>query len=236
MRFLSMLLLVLLAASTGVQAQTRPPETLVERWVASQERAARRAGDVRCREESLRRIDSPKGAREIHTVSRLHSRAGTPHLDRDIEHVAVNGRAVPAEEQGRIVRYLRHGRSGAGSLTDMLTLFGPLMRPLVPEELPRADPLAGGSMRADLLGSPGGGVERLTLWFDARSERLLQSRLRVRHDPDAAPIVVETHYRRVRGLDLPERRSVEGTMQVRRRSRSFTLLYKQTLTYECRVE
>ncbi len=226
-RLLFCFLLLPLAALAG---QAQPTDEVVARWQAGQERAARRVSAITCVEESNRRLDGPSGTREILTVSRLHMGLGEEHLKRELLRVEMNGRPVPEREQHRVVRYLQHGRRDGAALADVL--YAPaLLAALRPEGVPRPDALADGALRLDLLAPPPHPVERVTLWFTPRGDRLVRSRLLARHRPDDAPLVVETEYRRRGGLDVPHHRHVEGSVLVRKRSRTFTMLYDQQIAY-----
>lgn len=236
-----MLLLVALPGAAGAVQQSsreaRPAAEqqrsaeLVSRWQARQNRGVARLGTVRCIEESTRRMDSPHGAREIRIVARLRTHLGRAGVEREIERMEVNGRSIPEDEQHRVLRYLRHKRASDASPEESLLLPAGLLGELQPSSAPRPDPLVRDALRVDLMGAPEDRVERLTLWFEPRTDRLVQSRMLSRPEPNDAPLVVETEYRQWRGVDVPVHRHVEGTMQLRRRSRAFTMLYEQTIAY-----
>ncbi|MDX1548811.1 MAG: hypothetical protein R3247_17565, partial [Rhodothermales bacterium] len=46
------------------------------------------------------------------------------------------------------------------------------------------------------------------------------------------PLVVVTEYARVEGLDVPRRRRLEGSTQMKRRLRTYTVLYSYQARYD----
>lgn len=228
MRLSSFFALFLMVALPVSGQQAGDP---VARWHESQVQAARRIGAVTCTERSERRLDGPQGAKEIHTVVRVRALPGQPNADRDVTAVEMNGREVPDDQRRRVMRYIPHGRQERERVSDML--FAPMV--FVPdlrrEGAARPDPAQDGAWRVDLLGRDDHPVERLTLWFTDRGDRLVRSRLLARQGAEAPPFVIETAYRRRSGLDVPDTRHIEGSMVVRKRSRTYTVLYEQQTAY-----
>lgn len=74
-------------------------------------------------------------------------------------------------------------------------------------------------------------LERATLWFDVTQGHLYQSRLLVRRRAALPPFIITTTYTRHQGMDVPVARHIEGTVQTRRRGRTFTTLIDYRAQY-----
>ena len=74
-------------------------------------------------------------------------------------------------------------------------------------------------------------VERITLWFTQQGQRLHRSRILVQPRNGQPPILLTTDYTRLEGLDVPANRRIEGTVQTKRRMRTFTMLFVYTAAY-----
>ena len=223
-----------LAASLGgpVAAQNVPrPETLVQAWAASQGPRADALGRVELVEHGEWMIDGPFRLRRTAVVSRVAGGRGTDGWQREPVEVTVDGQPVPlarwqelderrrellgapAERAARAVVIL-HDALGQLEPAGETVLDGRAWRvELVPRD--RREPL-----------------ERYTLWFDRQQGHLLRSRAIARARRTDRPLVVVTEYARVEGLDVPRRRHIEGSTQMKRRLRTYTILFAYEARYE----
>lgn len=218
-RCLFLLLLVLPASLVRAQDDA----SFYVRWAESQRQTARRYATISFVEESVRRYDGPQGERRIRLISRFSGPLGAEKdWQRAIERVEVNGRPVPPGETWRGQRFLSRHRD-----ENLVLPLSILVRDLRVEGRLDAD---GNLVRIDLMAEAQAQIERATLWFDRA--RLVRSRVVMRPRREAeAPLVVETEYHRVHGLDVPLRRHSEGMVRLERRGRPYTMLYAQEAEY-----
>lgn len=226
---LALLLLVLPAA-----AQEAPrPEALLRGWLTSQDAMASNLARVALREEATWTLDGPFGVRRLRTEAEVEGGEGDESWHRRVLAVEVNGRRVPRErwrqaEQQRRRMIDPHAESAARAVVQIHQL----LRKLQPAGVVVRDEIDGRrAWRLELVprrrrDAP----ERVTLWFDRTAGHLARSRIVVQTRRSATPFIVMTEYHRVEGLDVPRRRHIEGTTQMRRRLRTYTLLF----TYEAR--
>lgn len=231
---LSCLLGVLLVAPVMAQAPPRPG-ALIDRWLDAQRRRGGDIDQIQVRERARWVFDGPTGTRETRAESIAHADRGRLRWDREPLHVKVDSRPVPPGRWRRLERrYHMLVGPPAADAARMVTH--------VPWMLPRLRPV--GTARPDVVdGRPTWRVdavpqnappfiERYTLWFDERDDRLHRTRALLHGPPGDAPIVVTTDYDRVEGLDVPRHRHIEGVARARRRVRTFTVLYQYDALYD----
>ncbi len=254
------LFFVLLMCAGPAFAQPAP-EALVRTWISEQVEAAADLAHAAVTERAVRAADSPFGSRRVESETHLSGTPGQPETwTRDLRALRTNGRPVPPAQRERLERRHRGrltppgtppGRGGSapdprkrrpGSFVlpgeEALLTPAPLPLHLVRRLRPTAPPAAAEAdgvpaWRLDAVTRTSGTVlDRATLWFERAGGRLLRSRLVLRPPRMSGPVVVTTEYARIEGLDVPRRRRAEGAMQMRRRLRTFTVLYTLDATYE----
>lgn len=234
-RLLPLILLVFLPALAPGQSPEEEPERLVGDWLRAQERAGMRLVRLAFIEHAEHEVDSPRGVRRTRTEVRFVTDVGSDRTTQEVLRAVVDGKPVPPEEiekweQRRAYMLKPYLQAADWLLAPPQKLFRHV-RPvsgLLPEMLDGQR-----ALRLDLAApeqeSP---LERLTAWFSADRSRLLRTRLLYRPKPDAPPMQVITDYARREGMDLPTRRLTEGTMQYKRRTRTYTVLVNVNARYE----
>lgn len=234
LRSLFLLLTLLLAAAPAAAQEGVRPAPLVRAWAEAQRSAAAPVQAVTLVEEARWTLDGPQIRQRVEAAFDVEVQLRPPRWDRRLRQAVVNGRPAPPPQWERLERRRRD-------------LMGPRTEPLLqsPSVLFRLlegmEP-AGAALPEAVDGRPAwrvelvprgrpGPVERMTLWLHRDASALLRSRLFVHTERPGAPFVVETAYARFEGLDLPVRRRVEGTVEMQRRLRTFTLLYRYDATY-----
>ena len=227
---------VLLALAVPARAQEAPrPETLVRAWAASQGAHADEIEGVTLREHSEWTIDGPFRLRRTRLVADVHGERDGEGWARDPVEVAIDGRPVPLE---RWQQWERQRRQLLGPRTEEAARTVILLHDMLEHLVP-----AGGAVPDALDGVPAWRVElvartarepldRYTLWFDRQRGHLLRSRAVARPRRSERPLVVVTEYARVEGLDVPRRRRLEGSTQMKRRLRTYTVLYSYQARYD----
>lgn len=196
------------------------PAPLLRDWLATQQTAARQLDTVTVTERARWDVDGPFGARRWERVVRWRRQPGADDWTREELAPVV----LPPPARGAASRSpLRR----LEPLLDALLFPARLIDRLVPAGPVLAVERDGQpTRRLDLLPPEGSkdraALRRLTLWFDLEG-RLVASRTLVTA-PRGGSMVVDTRFRRWRGLDVPVLREAEGLLETRRRRRSFTLL------------
>lgn len=228
-----LLLFVLLVLPAAAAAQAPPdPAALLHPWLSQQVAHSRGLEAFSFHERASYVLDGPNGARRVQHRAEIEGGADRRDWTRTFLAVEVNGRPVPPERWDEV----EQRRQGLGNLPFLRILQATHLGPQLFRRLEPAGPVApaenGARWRLDLIprrAQPP--LERVTLWFD-RDGRLRNSRILLRPQNNDAPFVVTTEYARVDGLDVPVRRHIEGTVQVRRRSRIFTMLLQYEGQYD----
>lgn len=227
--------ILLLCTAPAVHAQVPAAAELLEPWLQSQLEHGAEVAAVRFVEHAAYTVDGPFGRRHVEQEVFVTAPPRANRWERTYRSLTVNGRPVPPERWDDL-RRRRHGVAGVPLERIMRAAH------LRPRLFARLRP-AGAVARGDLDGVPGWRldlvpreetlpVERLTLWFDRNHRQLRYARAILRRERGDAPFVVETEYTRVDGLDVPHRRRIEGTFQVKRRMRTFTMLFEYEGLYD----
>lgn len=226
---------MLLVLALPLAAQEAPrPGVLLRGWLASQDAMASNLARVALREEAAWTLDGPFGVRRLLTLAEVEGSTGDEAWQRRVLEVEVNGRRVPRErweqaEQQR--RRLMDPR--AETAARAVVQIHQLLAKLRPAGDTSRDALDGvRCWRIELVPrNRREAIERVTLWFSRSDGHLARSRVVVERRRGAMPFIVTTDYRRVEGLDVPRRRHIEGTTQMRRRLRTYTILFTYEATY-----
>lgn len=227
----NLLLATLVFATGAASAQPAPaPDDLLHRWVSSQVPAARLARQISFAEETQRVLDGPFGKRRLQMRSRLTGHPGTNDWKRDILTASANGRILTPSEFDRMERLSDHmaGARVDRLLQELLFPAGALarMRSVGPATRETIRGVAAWRFDAAAPETARLSVQRMTIWMSAEKATLLRSRTILNRPSDRSTLTVVTDYDRDRGLDVPVRRHVEGTIQARRRLRTFTLVLR----------
>lgn len=240
--FACLLALGLLLAPPHAQAQRPPsPEALLRGWLSAQAEAAGGLAGIEMMEQTTHVLDGPFGAREVQLEAFIQGTPGTRDWDRDVRSLRIDGQEVGPERRRRLERQRGYGIDRRHARDLIIAMLLP------PELLIRMQPTGrvleaeeDGALywRLDLLMPEAERLplERVTLWFTPRYRRLHHSRAILRSPAGppgerGASLLVTTYYDHLEGLDLPRRRHVEGTLQTKRRMRTFTLLMTVDTTY-----
>ncbi len=156
-------------------------------------------------------------------------------MDRRVVAAELNGRRVPDD---RLEELTNRWSNFTRDLGQESTAFADLRQRMLQRTRPTGKPTlerhAGKDMyRVDLLSTvPRLRIDRMTLWFDAADGRLVRSRTIFRPRAQRTSLIVENEYRRIGQLDVPVRRSIEATVQQKRRLRHFTTIISLQSSFE----
>ncbi len=236
---LPMALLMALFASIGAPAacaQDAPaPAALVRSWLRHQVEHGADAVRFTFDERSELTTDGPFGTRRIRQEVRVTGGAGDAPWDRTFVALSVNDRPVGPGRWGEPGRR-RHGVESPPMERIMReSHLGPRLFERMRTTGTAARDAVGSAdaWRVEFLPrDPAAPAERLTLWFDRTGARLLRARMLLRRERGEAPLQVTTDYTRIDGLDVPRARHIEGTLQLRRRMRTFTVLFSYRGEYD----
>ena len=237
MRYFLIAIAFLCGAVLPAGAQTPPtPEALVRGWRASQEAMGSNIRRVALHEETIWGLDGPFGIRTLRREAEVSGVRGAERWDREILRVEVNGRGVPRARWDQADQQrLRMVGPPAEAATRAVTQLHQLLRNVIPAGDVAPERVEGGiaAWRVELV--PRGRretLQRLTLWFSREQGHLVRSRVVFQgRRRGGTPLIVTTLYRRHEGLDVPRRRHLEGSTQMRRRLRTYTLLFSFEATY-----
>ncbi|NNE69888.1 MAG: hypothetical protein HKN29_05935 [Rhodothermales bacterium] len=197
----------------------------VKRWVVEQREASVTVAGLHFEETGVYALDGAFGARSLDVDSRVHVELANPEIRRRVTRVLTeDGEVREGESEGR--RRLRNPvrRDLLGS-ADRLLFPAQLLEsqeprgPVEPERLGGQDVFR----LVTVAASPDDAVESVVWHFARPSGRLVQARAIVRGE-GRGTLVVDMKYGRQEGLDLPVERTIEGSFEVRRRTRTFTVL------------
>ncbi|MFQ5571095.1 MAG: hypothetical protein ACE5G0_15555 [Rhodothermales bacterium] len=225
---------LMLSATVG-QAQDAPrPRTLVRAWLMAQTERGRDLARAELRERAEWIIDGPTGVRRIGWVAVVSGETGTDQWHREVRSVQADGRRVPRRRWPQLERQRRstmgpQAEAAARAVIQLHTMVnrmqpvGQAVREMVNdtpcwrvELIPRNDQVP---------------IERYTLWFDRAQGHLVRSRALVRARRQERSLLITTDYARIEGFDVPRHRRLEGTTQMKRRLRTYTILFRYQATY-----
>ena len=217
------------------QAQEAPrPRTLVRAWLASQVERGSDIGRVELREQAEWTADGPFGVRRIGWEADVSGGPDTDGWDRVPIAVTANGRRIPLRRWGELEKQ-RRGMIGphAEAVARAVIQFHHVISRMRPSGTAMAEVIDGvACWRVEMVPpnrrEP---VERYTLWFARTEGHLVRSRALVRAPRIDRPFIVTTDYTRVEGFDVAYRRDMEGTTQMKRRLRTYTVLFTFEATY-----
>ncbi|NNE45059.1 MAG: hypothetical protein HKN37_00205 [Rhodothermales bacterium] len=243
MRTYTTLLLVLGFAlgSSTLRAQDDPSRPgYYRQWLRTQVQQWDQVVRVDLRETTNRKLDGPSGSQSV-TLSAdvtIYPREGD--LDRRVVAAELNGRRVPDD---RLEELTNRWSNFTRDLGQESTVFADLRQRMLQRTRPTGRPTLerrdGKDLyRVDLLSTvPRLRIDRMTLWFDAADGRLVRSRTIFRPRAQRTSLIVENEYRRIAQLDVPVRRSIEATVQQKRRLRHFTTIISvQSLFEDLKIE
>ncbi len=221
-------------ASTALGQPPPDPEALLDRWLADRQEQIRSLARIELTQDASWTVDGPYGGQLTTWTACLSLTPEEGLTDYVIARMKMNGREVPPEHRRRMAeRRLRmlgpalrphlRGRPRTARLLREVRPISPARLDTTTAEptwrieaVPRAS-----RSRAD----------RITLWFDAETERLRRSRLLMRMHPTGPPVIITTRYRTVDRLDVPVHRRIEGAARTQRRLRTFTVLFTYESTF-----
>lgn len=213
-----------LLSATRLGAQSA--DTLWEAWLEQQRQAWQGWEELVVEEEGHRLIDAPYGLHRIRFVAEM--RVSPKHLERKIQLLEIDNRAVQTAAFRRVIP------PEPLWLSPLLDQWPPFR--LLATFQPQGSSVADSTdqvacWRIELLPLNRPPIERATLWFARDDGRLVQSRLLVRGPRTPAPTVIQTHFVRMGGRDLPVHRQLTWLHPIRRRMHRYTLLITQDLFY-----
>lgn len=203
-------------------------------WLDGQVARAQEIAHVSFVEVASREIDSPYGVRRSAFEARLSGTPGEPSWDRELLAFTLNGEDIPRDKWDPMDRRWRHWLRGpVEEMTDILLIPPRLFPHLRPAGPPQHDDLDGiPAFRFDTLPKDAQGpIQRATFWFARDDFRLLRSRVLAQPPGRGNHLRVDVDYLRAEGLDVPQARRIEGTLQIKRRIRVFSALILYEATY-----
>lgn len=197
----------------------------IRRWVVEQQEASVTVSRIRFEESGSYSLDGAFGARTLEVDSEVVLGLASQEADRRVLRVRTeDGEVREGEQQGR--RRLRHPvRRDLLAATDRLLFPARLLETQVPRGPLENERLNGQDVYrlVTVADAPEDPVESVVWHFARPSGRLVQARAIVRGE-GRATLVLEMAYSRREGLDLPTNRKMEGSFEVRRRTRTYTVL------------
>ena len=217
------------------QAQDAPrPRTLVRAWLAAQVERGGDIGRVVLREQAEWTVDGPFGVRSIGWEADVTGGPDTDGWTREPISLTTNGRRTPLRRWKALERQ-RRSMIGphAEAVARAVIQFHEVISKMRPNGEAMAEVIDGvPCWRVEMVPpnrrEP---VERYTLWFARAEGHLVRSRALVRAPRTNRPFTVMTDYTRVEGFDVARRRLMEGTAQMTRRLRTYTLLFTFEASY-----
>ena len=217
------------------QAQEAPrPRTLVRAWLASQVERGGDIGRVELHERAEWTVDGPFGVRRIRWVADVSGGPDTDGWRREPISVTANGRRIPLRRWGELEKQRRTMMGPhAEAVARAVIQFHKVISTMRPTGETMAEMIEGVPCWRVEMVSPNRreAVERYTLWFARTEGHLVRSRALVRAPRTDRPFLVTTDYTRLEGFDVARRRLMEGTTQMKRRLRTYTLLFTFEATY-----
>ncbi len=229
-------ILGLLVPIGSVIAQPQPADAEYYRyWVQAQLEEWDQISRVEFRERSRRKLDNPFGVSTAAVETRVTGFPDEREYEREFLSAEINGRRVPprrlADFEERWQRFSRQLARASNAFSGWRLRALLAMRPSAPPVREEFDNQA--AYRIDLIPSNRrSNVDRVTLWFAEGSGRILASRTIFDPEGQRSSLMAEIRYDRISGTDVPTHRSIEGTVQTRRRLRHFTTL----ITLESRFD
>lgn len=237
-------LLLLLLCTGTVQSQPLPSaERLVRLWMAGQHEAMDRIDHVQGREEGTLVLDGPLGQHRLEYTTTLDGLPRSGQWAHQLERARLNDRVIPPRRIAAFERRMheqfkpvfQHTARFIPSPTRLLNLLRPHTAPVV-DVLDGVRALRFEALlkpRAQALNRQGRAeVERVTLWFsDTDTPVLLQARIILRPRQNPASTILHTTYTTLDGLAVPASFRLEGTIQQKRRLRTFTTLVDLSVAY-----
>lgn len=209
-------------------------EELLRTWFSSQQSAISRGDTLVYDEVEKWSIDAPFGTPTMEMHSRVRQLTQSSTRWTRTSRVFVNDRPLPAARINEVKsrwhtntrRQIREVISETEIRPSLLSKMRPAAR-IAEEELDGV-----GVLRVELVRrerrEP---VERITLWFSSSTRRLLQTRVIYNPGAEKPNFVITTEYVNEYTLDRPSRRTVEGNVTIKRRSRLFTVLISYSGIY-----
>ena len=217
-------------------AQNPPrPQPLVRAWLASQTERGRDIGRVELREQAAWTVDGPFGVRSIGWEADVSGGPETDGWQREPISATSNGRPIPLVRWQNLDKQRRgmmgpHAEGVARAVIQFHKLIAN-MRPSGEAVLEIVDGVP--RWRVEMVPRRRReAVERYTLWFDRDVGRLVRSRALVRAPRTDRPFLITTDYTRVDGVDVPSRRLMEGTTKMKRRRRTYTVLFTYDASFD----
>lgn len=188
--------------------------------------------EVEVVEQTTRTLDGPFGRHRIELKTRLTGSLQGGPWHRETLGATLDGSPRP-NAQGRGLERRSMGMLGPEfrSLFRMAQLprrrIGRL-QPIGPLQEDERDGKATWRLEAAPR-NPDTPLERVTLWFSPAGH-LVHSRMIMRKR--GSLLISTVDYMRLQGLDVPRARNIEGTLQTKRRMRTFSTLFTLEATYD----
>ncbi len=232
---------MLLAVAVAVPAipaaaQSDPSDPAYYRqWLRSQLDEWQTVTRVEFRERTRRKVDNPFGVNTAEVVATVTAYPEDREYDRDVLEAKINGRRVPPHRVEEFTeRWQQFNRQLGREVTSIADWRIRVLAATRPTGRPRLERFDGRpAYRVDLVPTENRmNIDRITLWFDRESGNLLGSRSVFKPRGQRSSLIVESRFRRVDGIDVPEARTIKGTVQTRRRLRHFTTLIDVESTFD----
>ncbi len=237
-RFLHILSIALLFGSSSTGQTPPDAAVLLRNWLASQSDAAEGASGFVIQERAERSADTPFGQRRMEVDTEVTGSPGSDEWDRKIISVRVDGEEAPQKRWEKMEQEWRSALMPEYiRMAQAVSLPVERLRSLRPSGPVVEDQIAGvPCWRFDAIPrSDQPPLERVTFWFEQVDGRLVRTRgIFSRFDDRkvrVATLIATLEYEREAGLDVPTRRHLEGTRQIVRRGRVFTVLLKLDAVY-----
>jgi len=220
--------------ASGVKAQVPPDAmSLFRNWLETQGALAMRLTQVDFTEEVIRVVDNPFGTHEMVVETAVSGSLRPDRWERTPLRVVVNGNLLPPDSWNNAERRWRTtSRADVNRLLEMVALPLRILHAMRPAGPTQADEIDGVLLwRFEVIPADTSPIERITLWMDRRTGHLRQSRAIIRAGQVETPVLINITYERVQGLDVPRVRTIEATVQRKRRMRLYTTLLTTEATY-----
>ncbi len=234
--FVNVVAIVAVVSSAPAAAQNDPSDPAYYRqWLRNQLDKWQSITRVEFREQTRRKVDNPFGVNTADVIAAVTAYPEDREYDREVLEAEINGRRVPPRRIDEFTdRWKQFNRQLGREVTSIADWRIRVLAATRPTGRPRPEQYGGrAAYRVDLVPTENRmNIDRITMWFHRESGQLLGSRSVFKPRGQRSSLIVESRYRREDGLDVPASRTIDGTIQSRRRLRHFTTLIAVESTFD----